>query len=81
MIANIQKHEGEFANINTLTAFLGFREKGYEVRFFEWPELPYDGIQPDHRHLRRMGSTLESLVTVAHCWSRLTRLIRWVAMD
>ena len=47
MIAYIQKHEGEFANINTLTAFLGFREKGYEVRFFEWPELPCEGIQPD----------------------------------
>ena len=47
MIAHIQKHQGEFANINTLTAFLGFREKGYEVRFFEYPDLPYSDIQPD----------------------------------
>lgn len=39
MIAYIQKHRGEFANINTLTAFLGFQEKGYEVHCFEFPEL------------------------------------------
>jgi ATP-grasp domain, R2K clade family 2 len=47
VIANIQKHQGEFANINTLTAFLGFREKGFEVRFFEYPDLPYSDIHPD----------------------------------
>jgi hypothetical protein len=40
VIAYIQKHHGEFANINTLTAFLGFREKGYDVRCFEFAELP-----------------------------------------
>ncbi len=39
MTAYIQKHQGEFANINTLTAFLGFREKGYELRCFEFAEL------------------------------------------
>lgn len=39
MIAYVQKHRGEFANINTLTAFLGFTEKGYEVRCFEASEL------------------------------------------
>ncbi len=43
MIAFVQKHHGEFANINTLTAYLGFREKGYEVRCFEWEEI--DGLQ------------------------------------
>jgi hypothetical protein len=47
VIAHIQKHQGEFANINTLTAYLGFREKGYEVRFFEYPKLPYCDIHLD----------------------------------
>jgi hypothetical protein len=47
MIAYIQKHQGEFANINTLTAYLGFREKGYEVRCFEWEELDHLQIGPD----------------------------------
>ena len=40
VIAHVQKHHGEFANINTLTAFLGFREKGYEMRCFEVADLP-----------------------------------------
>lgn len=40
MIAHVQKDRGEFANINTLTAFLGFREKGYEVRCFDVANLP-----------------------------------------
>ena len=39
MIAYIQKHRGEFANINTLTAFLGFQEKGYDMRCFDVSEL------------------------------------------
>lgn len=39
MRAYVQKHHGEFANINTLTAFLGFRDKGYDVRFFEFEEI------------------------------------------
>ncbi|MBB5040163.1 ATP-grasp domain-containing protein [Prosthecobacter dejongeii] len=39
MRAYVQKHHGEFTNINTLTAFLGFRDKGYEVRFFEFHEI------------------------------------------
>jgi hypothetical protein len=47
MIAHIQKLQGEFANINTLTAFLGFREKGYEVRCFELADLPNIEITPD----------------------------------
>jgi hypothetical protein len=47
VIAHIQKHEGEFANINTLTAYLGFREKGYEVRFFEHPKIPFGDIHLD----------------------------------
>ena len=30
-----QKHKGEFANINVLTAYLGFKERGYLPEFFE----------------------------------------------
>ena len=47
MIAYIQKHQGEFANINTLTAFLGFREKGYELCCFEFAELSELEIKAD----------------------------------
>jgi hypothetical protein len=39
MKAFIQKHQEEFANISTMTAFLGFREKGYAITTFEYPEL------------------------------------------
>lgn len=39
MRAYVQKHHGEFANINTLTAFLGFRDMGYDVRFFEFETI------------------------------------------
>ena len=35
----LQKHQGEFANINLQTAYLGFRERGYDTRFFEFAEL------------------------------------------
>ncbi|MFN0077864.1 MAG: ATP-grasp domain-containing protein [Prosthecobacter sp.] len=47
MTAYIQKHQGEFANINTFTAYLGFREKGYELRCFEWEELDHLEISTD----------------------------------
>jgi hypothetical protein len=39
MRAYVQKHHGEFANINTLTAFLGFRDIGYDVRFLSLRRL------------------------------------------
>lgn len=38
MRAFIQKHRGEFANANFLTAYLGFVEKGYFIDFFEYEE-------------------------------------------
>lgn len=47
MLAYIQKHHGEFANINTLTASLGFREKGYEIRTFELEELAGLPLTPE----------------------------------
>jgi hypothetical protein len=39
MRAFFQKHKGEFANINVLTAYLGFRELGYCTDFFEFDDL------------------------------------------
>ncbi len=47
MLAYIQKHHGEFANINTLTASLGFREKGYEIRTFELEDLAGLPLTPE----------------------------------
>jgi len=35
----IQRHNREFTNINLLTAYLGFKEKGYLINFFEQDEL------------------------------------------
>jgi hypothetical protein len=61
VIAHIQKHHGEFANINTLTAFLGFRDKGYEVRFFEHRDLPYADIQRDTPVIGGISVVVEAL--------------------
>jgi ATP-grasp domain, R2K clade family 2 len=47
MKAFIQKHQGEFANISTMTAFLGFREKGYAITTFEYPELATLSLDDD----------------------------------
>lgn len=45
MRALFQKLHGEFANINVLTAFLGFREKGYATEFFEF--TAFDDVEID----------------------------------
>jgi hypothetical protein len=70
----IQKHRGEFANIDTFTALLGFREKGYEIITFEYPEideLPLDdesivcgGIPVVLRALKRLGITPPELPSI-----------------
>jgi ATP-grasp domain, R2K clade family 2 len=70
----IQKHKGEFANINALTAFLGFREKGYEIIPFEYPEvddLPLDdqsivcgGIPVVLQALQKLGITPPELSSI-----------------
>ncbi len=39
MFALVQKNKGDFASINAYIAFLGFREKGYFIEFFEAEEL------------------------------------------
>jgi hypothetical protein len=70
----IQKHRGEFANIDTFTALLGFREKGYEILTFEYPEideLPLDdesivcgGIPVVLKALQRLGITPPELPSI-----------------
>jgi ATP-grasp domain, R2K clade family 2 len=70
----IQKHQGEFPNINLMTAFLGFQEKGYEIITFEYPEretLPLDdrtivcgGIPVVLAALQRLGVTPPELPSI-----------------
>lgn len=36
---SIQREGAQFSNINYLTAYLGFREFGYEVELFRWEEF------------------------------------------
>ena len=74
MKALIQKHRGEFANINVLTAFLGFTEKGYFIEFFEFEELSskelddetivVGGIPVVVSALTRLGITPPGLVSI-----------------
>lgn len=47
MRAIFQKHRGEFANINVLTAFLGFKERGYLTEFFEFEDFEKVDIDRD----------------------------------
>lgn len=47
MTVYIQKYQREFLDNNTFTAYIGFREKGYETIFFEKKELPYSNIYLD----------------------------------
>lgn len=39
MRALVQKHGGQFTNVSILTAFLGFREKGYLIEPFEFADI------------------------------------------
>lgn len=67
----LQKHQGEFANINFQTAFFGFRDRGYEIIFFEFSELDslaldensivVGGIPVVSDAMRRLGITLNAL--------------------
>lgn len=77
MRALIQKLHGEFANINVLTAYLGFREKGYAIEFFEHDtfdrvELDADsivvgGIPIVVEALTRLGIEPPPLVSIPAC--------------
>lgn len=61
----IQREGGQFSNINYLTAYLGFREFGYDVELYEWKDfdsLPITretivsgGIPAVLRALRKLG--------------------------
>lgn len=61
----IQKVNGEFSNINFLTAYLGFKELGWEVETFKFDELEhydlskvdvvYGGIPTVDKALKLMG--------------------------
>ena len=39
MLAHIHKPSGEFADVAAFTAYLGFREKGYEIGFFDYEDM------------------------------------------
>lgn len=87
MKALIQKHRGEFANINVLTAFLGFREKGYFIEFFEYEELGSLGIDEETvvvggipvvvDALTRLGVTLPGLVSIPDSISSFAERRTW----
>ncbi len=67
----LQREGGEFSNINYLTAWLGFKEFGYEVQFFEWKEIDRLPLAREHivtggipavmRCLERLGIPLPQL--------------------
>jgi ATP-grasp domain, R2K clade family 3 len=69
----IQKERGEFVNANGFTAWKGFDERGYEIRFFDWEQMASDivPVDPDtitvgsvlfvRRALRRLGAEPASL--------------------
>lgn len=87
MKALIQKHRGEFANINVLTAFLGLTEKGYSVEFFEYEDfssLDFDGdpivvggIPVVVGALERMGVTPPGLVSIPEQIAKYARRKTW----
>lgn len=87
MKALIQKHQGEFANINVLTAYLGFAEKGYCTQFFEYDELDsivldddvivVGGIPVVVRVLERLGISPPELVSVPDSISQYARRKIW----
>lgn len=74
MKALIQKREGEFSSVNACAAFLGFRERGYEIAFFEAPDFDQHeidgstvvvgGVPLIHRALQRLGVAAPSLESV-----------------
>lgn len=74
MKAFIQKHQGEFANVNVFTAMLGFREKGYLIEYFEYPDLEtlsldedcivIGGIPVVVRAMERMGIRVPVLTSI-----------------
>lgn len=63
----IQKERGEFVNANGFTAWKGFDERGYTIRFFEWERMASEVVPVDpgtiavgsvafvRRALRRLG--------------------------
>ena len=60
----LQREGGEFSNINYLTAWLGFKEFGYEVQFFEWKEI--DALPLAREHIVTGG-----IPAVMRCLNRL----------
>lgn len=70
----LQKHQGEFANVNIYTAYRGFRDRGYETLFFassEIDSLPLDqdsivvgGIPQVLSALRRLGVDTPELLSI-----------------
>ena len=44
----LQREGGEFSNISYLTAWLGFKEFGYEIEFFEWKEIDQLPLAQEH---------------------------------
>ncbi len=64
----IQKERGAFVNANGFTAWKGFDERGYEIRFFDWEQMASEVAPVDpgtitvgsvafvRRALRRLGA-------------------------
>jgi hypothetical protein len=86
----IQKHHGEFANINMLTAYLGFVEKGYFIEFFEYSQLAtlnldddpivVGGIPVVRGALERMGIVPPAIESVPQCLAAYARRKTWVGV-
>jgi hypothetical protein len=69
----IQQERGTFVNANTFTAWLGFSERGYEIRFATWEEMASDVVPVEpgtitvgsvlfvRRALKRLGAEVPPL--------------------
>lgn len=90
MKAMIQKHHGEFANINVLTAYLGFVEKGYQIEFFDYSQLATLNLDDDPivvggipvvlGVLARMGIVPTAVDSVPSCLAAYAQRNTWVGV-
>jgi ATP-grasp domain, R2K clade family 2 len=92
MRALIQKRESEFSSVNTCSAFLGLRERGYKIEFFEIKDfdntvldahtLVVGGVPIIQRAFSRLGlepPNLESIPTSLHEFAKRKLWIATIA--
>jgi hypothetical protein len=89
MRALVQKFRGEFANINVLTAYLGFTERGYIAEIFDFKDLAGVDIDRDTivvggipvvvEALERLGVTPPALDSVPTSLEAFARRKVWTS--